>query len=115
MLSDQVAAVVGALFLVTGTAFCVLGVYGVVRMPDVYTRLHATGAVITIGAAGVLTALLFLAPERAGLKALATAAFLMLTAPMVTHVLARAAYRSGVPLGTASVRDDLAAPPGDRV
>lgn len=99
---------IGAFLLVSGTAFCVLGVYGMVRLPDTYNRLHAAGQVLTLGAGGVLLSLLFLATPRAGLKGLATAAFLLLTAPVVTHVLARAAYRLGVPLAPQTVRDDLA-------
>ncbi len=99
---------VGVILLVSGTAFCVLGVYGLVRLPDLYNRLHAAGKVMTFGAGGVLLSLLFLAPQRAGLKALATALFLLLTAPMVTHLLARAGYRLGVPLASEPVRDDLA-------
>lgn len=99
---------IGVAFLVSGTLFCVLGVYGMVRLPDIYNRLHAAGKVMTFGAGGVMLSVLFLAPPRAGLKGLATAAFLLLTAPMVTHVLARAAYRLGVPLAPETVRDDLA-------
>lgn len=98
----------GALLLISGTAFCALGVYGMIRLPDIYNRLHAAGKIMTFGAGGVLLSLLFLAPERAGLKGLATAAFLLLTAPMVTHILARAAYRGRAPLAPESVRDDLA-------
>lgn len=99
---------VGALLLVSGTAVCVLGVSGLVRLPDLYNRLHAAGKITTFGAGGVLLSLLFLAPPRAGLKALATAIFLLLTAPVVSHVLARVAYHLGVPLARESVRDDLA-------
>jgi multicomponent Na+:H+ antiporter subunit G len=100
---------VGVVLLVSGTVFCVLGVYGMHRLPDFYNRVHAAGKILTFGAGGVLLALLFLAPPRAGLKGLATAVFLLLTAPVVSHVLARAAYRLRVPLGPAAVRDDLAA------
>ena len=83
----------GAALLITGTLFCVLGVYGLVRLPDIYTRLHATGAVITLGAGAVFLSLLFIGPTNSGLKGLATTAFLLLTAPMVTHTIARAHYR----------------------
>jgi multicomponent Na+:H+ antiporter subunit G len=100
--------VIGGALLIAGTAFSVLGVYGVTRLPDIYTRLQATGMVITGGAGCVLLSLLFLAESRAGFKALATAAFLLLTAPMVTHTLTRAAYRLRVPLVPDAARDDLA-------
>src|SRR3990172_1597628 len=105
---SALAEIIGTLLLVSGAAFCALGVYGMMRLPDIYNRLHAAGKVMTFGAGGVLLSLLFLAPPRAGLKGLATAAFLILTAPAVTHVLARAAYRLGVPLAPQTGRDDLA-------
>jgi multicomponent Na+:H+ antiporter subunit G len=102
-----VTEVVGYGLLILGTAFCALGVFGVIRLPDVYSRIHAAGLVITMGAGAIFLSLLFLAPTQAGLKALATAAFLLLTAPMVTHVLSRSAHRLGIPLASESVRDDL--------
>ncbi|MGH7511158.1 MAG: monovalent cation/H(+) antiporter subunit G, partial [Gemmatimonadales bacterium] len=105
---DHVGEVVGAVLLLVGTIFCVLGVYGLLRLPDLYNRLHAGGKVATFGAGGVLLSLLFLAPPQAGIKGLATALFLLLTAPLVTHIMARAAHRLRIPLADESVRDDLA-------
>lgn len=99
---------IGGALLISGTAFCILGVYGLSHLPDTYNRLHAGGIVLTFGAGGVLLSLLFLASSKAGIKGLATAAFLLLTAPVVTHVLARAAYHLGVPLAPQTERDDLA-------
>jgi multicomponent Na+:H+ antiporter subunit G len=103
-----ISEIIGAALLVLGTCFCVLGVYGVLRLPDFYNRLHAAGMLLTLGAGAVLLSVLFLAAPRAGLKALATAGFLALTAPMVTHVLSRTAYRQGLALSRHPVRDDLA-------
>lgn len=100
--------VLGMVLLISGTAFCVLGVYGMIRLPDIYNRIHSAGKVMTFGAGAVLLSLLFLAERKAGIKGLATGVFLLLTAPVVSHVLGRAAYRMGVPLGTRAVRDDLA-------
>ncbi|CAN5716120.1 monovalent cation/H(+) antiporter subunit G [soil metagenome] len=102
------ANLIGGALLVMGTLFCVLGVYGILRLPDLYNRIHAAGMVITLGAGGILLSLLFLGEPRAGLRGLVTAMFLSLTSPMVTHVVARTAYRRGVPLSVHTVRDDLA-------
>lgn len=103
------AQLVGVLLLVAGTMACALGAWGVLRCSDTYLRIQAAGMVITAGAGGVLLSIPFLAPLEAGLKAVATAVFLLLTAPLVTHVLARTAYRRRVPLAPETVRDDLAA------
>ncbi|MDQ4075863.1 MAG: monovalent cation/H(+) antiporter subunit G [Chloroflexota bacterium] len=107
-MTDLLIQLAGVALLITGTLFCILGVYGMFRLPDIYNRLHATAMALTLGAGGILLSLLFLAPLRAGLKGLTTAIFLLLTAPMVTHTLSRAAYRLGIPLASHSVRDDLA-------
>jgi len=103
-----VAQIAGAVLLVAGTAVCLLGVFGLIRLPDAYNRIHAAGMITSLGAELILLSLLFLAPARAGVKGVATALFLLLTAPMVTHVLARAAHREGVPLAGGTSRDDLA-------
>lgn len=106
---DFLLNIAGILFLVTGTIFCVLGVYGMVTLPDTYNRLHATGKVLTFGGGAVALSLLFLATSpRMGLKGFAVGVFLLLTGPVVTHVLARAAYRVRVPIAPNTVRDDLA-------
>jgi len=107
-MAETLATAVGTLLLGLGTLFCVLGVLGVLRMPDFYNRIQAAGMVLTLGASSVFLSILFLGPVEAGLKGIASAAFLSLTAPMATHALARAAYRQGVPLSDETVRDELA-------
>ncbi len=98
----------GVFFLVLGTAFCALGIYGLLRLGDLYNRLHAAGMVVTLGAMGIMVALLLLGPPRAGVKGIATAIFLFLSGPLVTHVLARTAHSQGIRMENASARDDLA-------
>jgi multicomponent Na+:H+ antiporter subunit G len=108
MMRTSVPYLMGTFLLLGGTAFCVLGIYGMLRLPDIYNRLHATAVVITLGAAGILLSLLFVAPAHAALKGVATVAFLWMTAPMVTHTLSKAAHRVGIPLAPETERDDLA-------
>jgi multicomponent Na+:H+ antiporter subunit G len=97
----------GGALLVGGTGFCLLGAYGLLRMPDFYNRVHAASVVITLGAAGVLLAVFVAGPPGAGTRALATAIFLSITAPMVTHVLMRTAYRQEVPFARGTERGDV--------
>lgn len=96
------------LLIVTGVAFMVIGSIGLIRMPDVYTRLHAAGMTDSIGAGSVLLGLAF----QSGLtlvtvRLLLIWAFLLLTNPVGTHALARAAragrvepYRAPADRGT---------------
>ncbi|MCS7056665.1 MAG: monovalent cation/H(+) antiporter subunit G [Thermoflexales bacterium] len=93
--------------VVIGTLFSIVGVLGLIRLPDVYTRLHAAGKVGVFGAALLAAAAALTAPSVLG-KAIILIALLVIAGPVVSHALASAAYRMGIPLKRA-VRDDLAA------
>jgi multicomponent Na+:H+ antiporter subunit G len=99
----QLIAVVA---VVVGTTFSALGVLGYIRMPDVYTRLHATGKVGVFGVVFLLVAAVAWTPLGWG-KALILILFLLLAGPATSHAIASAAYRVGIPLARV-VRDDLA-------
>ena len=85
------------IFILGGVFFIVTGAIGVVRMPDVYCRLHAAGMTDTMGAGLLLLGMCF----QAGLtlitvRLLLVWAFLLVTSPVGTHALARAALSGGV-------------------
>lgn len=98
--------ILGLIVLWIGVGFSVLGVVGMIRMPDLYCRLHASGKVATVGLCGLLLGTAILMPSAA-LKLLALAIFAVLTLPVSTHSIAAAAYRHGVPMNR-SIRDDMA-------
>ncbi len=98
--------IVGLIFLWIGVGFCVVGILGLLRLPDMYTRLHASGKVSTVGLCSLLLGAAILMPSAA-LKIIALALFALLTLPVSTHSIAAAGYRSGVRMRK-SVRDDLA-------
>jgi multicomponent Na+:H+ antiporter subunit G len=103
---EIVLQVIAILAVVAGTAFSVLGVLGYVRLPDVYTRLHAVGKVGVFGAVLLLLGAVAWTPLSPG-KGLVLVALLLLAGPVTAHALASAAYRVGTPLRQA-IRDDLA-------
>ena len=88
---------IGLIVLWIGIAFCAAGVLGIVRMPDLYCRLHASGKVATVGLCGLLLGAVLMMPVM-GFKALALAIFAILTLPVSTHAIAAAAHRHGVPM-----------------
>lgn len=92
--------------VLTGTFFSVIGALGLVRLPDVYTRLHAAGKVGVFGAAFLAGAAALITPSVLG-KAVILIALLVIAGPVVSHALASAAYRLGTPVKRAT-RDDLA-------
>ena len=91
--------------VIGGTAFSIIGVIGLVRLPDVYTRLHATGKVGVYGAVLLLVAAALWTPLGWG-KALLLIVLLMASGPVTAHAISSAAYRIGLPMKE-SVQDDL--------
>ena len=97
--------ILGLIALWIGIGFSAVGILGLVRLPDMYTRLHASGKVSTVGLCALLLGAALLMPSLM-LKVLALALFAMLTLPVSTHAIALAGYRSGVRMSW-FVRDDL--------
>lgn len=115
---ETILEIIAILTVILGTFFSVTGVLGYFRLPDVYSRLHATGKVGVFGVVLLLVAAVARTPLSWG-KGLILIALLMIAGPVVSHALGSAAYRIGIPLHQA-VRDDLhvmrtEAPPGVRV
>ncbi len=101
--------VLAGILAVTGSFFTFAAAVGVLRMPDIYIRMHASTKAGTLGSGLILLAVAVHFSEfGAGTRALAAIAFLLFTAPVSAHMIAKAAYRTGVPLWSRSVVDDLA-------
>jgi multicomponent Na+:H+ antiporter subunit G len=93
---------------VVGIAFMVIAGIGLLRMPDLPTRMHASSKAGTLGAALVLAAVaLHFGDAAIAVRVAVVCVFLLLTAPVASHVIARAAYRTGVPLSPETVIDEL--------
>ena len=97
--------VIAILAVVVGTLFSIVGVVGFIRLPDVYTRLHATGKVGVFGIVLLLVAAVLGEPLGWG-RGLVLISLLMITGPATAHALGSAAHRIGLPRQGA-VRDDL--------
>jgi len=83
--------------VMAGGALAFLAALGVLRMPDVYIRMHASTKAGTLGVLLIVLALVFLGASAAVVgKAIATFAFILLTAPIGAHLIGRAAYRAGI-------------------
>ena len=94
--------------LVAGGAFALVAGIGLFRLPDVIIRMHASTKAGTLGAGLILAAVAVHYGDAAiALRASATIAFLLITAPVSAHMIGRAAYRTGVPLSEHTAVDDL--------
>lgn len=101
---------VGSLMLI-GACFALVASIGVLRLPDLYTRMHAASKAGTVGSGLMLLALAIYAQDHATVtRALAAIIFLVLTAPISAHLLARAAYSAGYRLWSGSIHDEMAGP-----
>ncbi|NDJ34280.1 MAG: monovalent cation/H(+) antiporter subunit G [Chloroflexi bacterium] len=99
--------ILGLFFLWSGVLFSFVGVLGLIRLPDVFTRLHAAGKVAPLGMIGLLIGAALLLPGTA-LKMIALAGFLFVTAPVASHAIAAAAHLQDRGENSICVRDDLA-------
>ncbi len=82
--------------LLLGTGFALIGAIGIIRLPDVFARMHGAGMIDTLGAAMILLGLML----QAGLtlvtvKLILIGVFLFFTSPATTFALARAALAAG--------------------
>ncbi len=101
------AKLVAIILLLMGIVLSSLGMIGVTRLPDVYTRLHATGKISAFGAVMIMGAAIALLPDLTVFKGFIIIAFLLLASPVVAHAISSAAYKAGLPFAQAK-RDDLA-------
>lgn len=112
-MTDTPLEIVGGILLVAGAAFLLLGSLGLVRMPDVYNRIQAGTKATTLGTLLTLAGTACLQPAWS-LKLLLIGLFILLTNPISSQVLARAAHRMGIRKSDQTVVDHLAADTGEK-
>lgn len=111
MTEIQIAKFFAGLFIFTGAFLSLVTAFGLIRLPDVYTRNHAASKSATMGVMLVLlgTFLYFyLVEDHFNSRLLLGIGFIFLTSPVAGHLISRAAYNSGVELSDKTVQDDLA-------
>jgi multicomponent Na+:H+ antiporter subunit G len=99
---------IAAGLMLTGATFSLLAAVGVLRMPDLFTRMQATTKSATLGAGCLMLGVTVnFGDLGVAARALAVILFLFLTAPVGSHMLGRAAYFLGVPLWAGTHLDEL--------
>lgn len=84
-------------FIAAGGFFCVVGAFGIIRMPDLYTRMHASGVIDPFGVSLILIGLMFQAGFTLVTAKLGVIVLLLLfTSPVACHALGRAALHRGL-------------------
>jgi multicomponent Na+:H+ antiporter subunit G len=96
-----------AIMWLVGSAFALLAAIGVLRMPDVFTRMQVSTKASTLGLGCLLIgAALQLGDFGSFVRVASISAFLLLTTSVAAHVIARASYLADVPLWEGTVLDE---------
>ncbi len=85
---------IAEILITIGTFFLVVGAVGLIRLPDMFTRMHAATKCTTLGAMCTLLGVAIMM-ESVAVKALLMIVFILLGNPTSAHAIARAAYKSG--------------------
>jgi multicomponent Na+:H+ antiporter subunit G len=87
--------IIGWILLLLGSAFCLVGTLGLMRLPDFYSRVHAAGIIDSLGAILILLGLMTQTQDIfVIIKLLLILLFMMVTGPTAVHALARTALFS---------------------
>lgn len=94
--------------ILIGSLFILIAAIGLLRMPDLFMRMHAATKAGTLGAGLILVGVMFHFRQwNVTIEGLLTILFIYITAPIASHLLARASYFRGIKLAKITVIDEL--------
>lgn len=100
--------VIMSVFMLASALFILLAAIGILRLPDLLTRMHAS---TKAGALGIALMMIAVSVHFTSLaifaKAIAVILFIFMTAPVAAHAIGRAGYFVGVPVWDNTVKDEL--------
>jgi len=103
-----VSDLIVSLLLLTGASFMILAAVGILRLPDLPTRMHASTKAGAMGAMMTMAGVAMHFAEVAVVtRALAIVIFILITAPIAAHVIGRAGYFMGTTLWEGTLKDEL--------
>ena len=104
----MIADIICSVFMLIGGAFMFLGAVGILRMPDLLTRMQTATKPPTLGVLCFMIAVAFYFGDiGVTARALMICVFVFLTAPVAAHMIARAGYQVGVAFWKGTVIDEL--------
>jgi len=94
--------------MLIGSLFIFIAAIGILRMPDLLMRMHAATKAGTLGAGLILIGVIFHFQKwNVTIEGSLTILFIFITAPIASHLLARAAYFRGIKLAEITITDEL--------
>lgn len=107
-MTEAVLTFMTGFLLLAGAILMTIAAIGLVRMPDLPTRMHATTKAGALGGGLMVLAVAFhFAQADIVARAVAVMIFIILTAPVAAHIIGRAGYFVGVPLWKGTIKDEL--------
>jgi multicomponent Na+:H+ antiporter subunit G len=107
-MTDAIFSAITGFLLFSGALLMLIASLGLVRMPDLLTRMHATTKAGALGSGlMVLSVAVHFGQIDIVARAVAVVIFIILTAPVAAHAIGRASYFVGVPLWEGTVKDEL--------
>ena len=96
-----IVTILSGFFIACGVVALLIGSLGLLRLPDVYCRIHAVGMIDTAGASFIIFGMIIYEGfTLVSVKLVLIGIFLFFTSPIATHAVAQVAYKSGVlPVG----------------
>jgi len=94
----------GFFFIFLGAVFFLISSFGLLRMPDIYTRMHVATKTTTLGTILVILGAIFIEPSWS-LKLILLGIFILLTNPLSSSVIARASHKNGETLNRDELKD----------
>lgn len=107
---SQIIEWISVIIIFIGSIISVISAYGMLRFPDVYTRAHAIAKSATLAVLSCLIGAfiyIWVKDNYVSIRLILGILFVFITSPVSTHLVIRAAYRSGVPLAEGSGEDEL--------
>jgi multicomponent Na+:H+ antiporter subunit G len=92
--------------VILGVLIMTVGVYGAIRMPDTYTKLHAMSKAVFLGVVSLCASSTVTGDPAIIYRAILIGVFLLVTTPISSFVIARAAYLRGERMEEPGVRDE---------
>ncbi len=106
--SIMIKVTIISILLIAGSLFSLLAAIGVLRFPDIYTRMHAATKAPAFGILLLQTAAaVYFATIYAVIISLMVVVFIFLTAPVASHIISRVAHLLGTPKWDKTVIDEL--------
>lgn len=108
----MVVKIISDVLIAVGAFFALVGVIGILRMPDAFCRMQASTCIPTLGVLGValgglLHAIFIMGSASAAVKIALIALLILVTNPIGSHAIARGAYKAGIRPETPMETDDL--------